>query len=658
MQAPRDQNFIPAVLLESSTNPGTVITAKGDELTGRLLVDIPGVVIGPAGAVSGNVALFDGATGKLIKDSGLFVDTTAKTLTLTSLSIRDTSATYDVTLAATSSTTISAGRKLTFDIVNADRTLKISGNATVSQDYSITGTPTFANIILSPTASSYKTVTGIDESGPAVFINRVITTEATGNEHGIIDYSDFSRSTKAYASYDCQTRLTGTNSYDHFVGFQNRGDMSSSGTLTNYYSFLSTPKNIGAGTITTLYHFTNNDSTYTPTATYNTEYGLYIKALRGTTKYGVYIASDQSFFGGSVGIGATPSYKLHVEAATPRVYVKDTGTGYSLLQLSNNTTSFYIGQEQAAGGAILTGSSAYAGVINVGGAYPLQLGTSGTIRMTMAATGQVSIPTRVTTGSVDRQLLIETGLDKAVASNLSSYLIGVQAQMTLCNIANTYTDSGYRRPFYLDASINDTNFAGTLAEQSCFAVDYGIYACSAGAGAKTITNAYGVLINPYYKAGTVTNGYGLYITAPVTGGTITNSWAIYSANAALSYFTGGISSLGMYSTTVGATNRDVYVDNTGVIGYVSSSIRYKENVKELDSSRIYDLNPVSYTYKSDKTKSEQYGLIVEEVEKVMPELVSYDKEGEPETVSYNKLIPLLLNEVKSLNERIKILENK
>lgn len=39
MEAPRDQNFIPTVLLESSTSPGVVFPAQGDQITGRLLVD-------------------------------------------------------------------------------------------------------------------------------------------------------------------------------------------------------------------------------------------------------------------------------------------------------------------------------------------------------------------------------------------------------------------------------------------------------------------------------------------------------------------------------------------------------------------------------------------------------------------------------------------
>lgn len=53
---------------------------------------------------------------------------------LTGLAIRDTSAAFDVTLAATSSTTLTGGRTLTFDLVNAARTLKLGANLTIATD--------------------------------------------------------------------------------------------------------------------------------------------------------------------------------------------------------------------------------------------------------------------------------------------------------------------------------------------------------------------------------------------------------------------------------------------------------------------------------------------------------------------------------------------
>lgn len=50
---------------------------------------------------------------------------------ITSLGIRDTSAAFDVTLAAVSSTTLTAGRTLTLDMVNAARSAKLQGNLDV-----------------------------------------------------------------------------------------------------------------------------------------------------------------------------------------------------------------------------------------------------------------------------------------------------------------------------------------------------------------------------------------------------------------------------------------------------------------------------------------------------------------------------------------------
>lgn len=51
-QAVIDQNYVKSLLLESSTNPGTPLTAKGNESTGRLLVDAAGGNVGTVTSVS------------------------------------------------------------------------------------------------------------------------------------------------------------------------------------------------------------------------------------------------------------------------------------------------------------------------------------------------------------------------------------------------------------------------------------------------------------------------------------------------------------------------------------------------------------------------------------------------------------------------------
>jgi hypothetical protein len=93
----------------------------------------------------------------------------------------------------------------------------------------------------------------------------------------------------------------------------------------------------------------------------------------------------------------------------------------------------------------------------------------------------------------------------------------------------------------------------------------------------------------------------------------------------------------------------VLIDGSGAMGTVASSRRFKENFRSLDthSAKIYDLNPVLFDYKAEYGSGKnQFGLIAEEVEAEIPELVVRNADGEIHTVAYHQLIPLLLNEIK------------
>jgi hypothetical protein len=89
----------------------------------------------------------------------------------------------------------------------------------------------------------------------------------------------------------------------------------------------------------------------------------------------------------------------------------------------------------------------------------------------------------------------------------------------------------------------------------------------------------------------------------------------------------------------------VVVNSAGQLGVVASSARYKMDIRDLTdaSSRLAQLRPVSYQYKTEPGVT-HFGLIAEEVDKVMPELVVRDAQNRPETVQYHELIPLLLKE--------------
>jgi hypothetical protein len=104
---------------------------------------------------------------------------------------------------------------------------------------------------------------------------------------------------------------------------------------------------------------------------------------------------------------------------------------------------------------------------------------------------------------------------------------------------------------------------------------------------------------------------------------------------------------GISGTTV-ASGAAVLVDSGGHLGTLTSSKRFKEEVRPMNktSEAIFSLEPVTFRYKKeiDPAGTSQFGLIAEEVAKVNPTLVLRDKEGKPYTVRYDAVNAMLLNE--------------
>jgi hypothetical protein len=97
-----------------------------------------------------------------------------------------------------------------------------------------------------------------------------------------------------------------------------------------------------------------------------------------------------------------------------------------------------------------------------------------------------------------------------------------------------------------------------------------------------------------------------------------------------------------------ASDRPVYVNSDNKIGTLASSRRYKEEIKPMDktSEALLSLKPVTFHYKQelDPHHVPMFGLIAEDVENVNPDLVTRNKKGEVETVRYDAVNAMLLNE--------------
>jgi len=108
--------------------------------------------------------------------------------------------------------------------------------------------------------------------------------------------------------------------------------------------------------------------------------------------------------------------------------------------------------------------------------------------------------------------------------------------------------------------------------------------------------------------------------------------------------------------TTGGGTANVFADGNGKLWKQTSSLRYKKNIRELsiDPQKFLQLEPVRFEWKT--TGGEDIGLIAEDVENVVPDLVIYDNEGRPDGVKYDKIAIYLLGVVKNLkseNEELK-----
>ncbi|WP_019539792.1 tail fiber domain-containing protein [Proteiniphilum acetatigenes] len=165
------------------------------------------------------------------------------------------------------------------------------------------------------------------------------------------------------------------------------------------------------------------------------------------------------------------------------------------------------------------------------------------------------------------------------------------------------------------------------------------------------------LASSNYIAATATNGY-LGFTVNGTESNLSNAPMVIHSSGNVRV---GLSGAG---ATVPTQALHVFgnVLATGELtAFTTSDARLKEDIKPIKSSLelINKLNPVSYKWNdkafelnSGKTKDTDYGLIAQEVEEILPEVVHNMYDGEYKGIDYIKLVPFLIGAIKELKEKI------
>jgi len=138
--------------------------------------------------------------------------------------------------------------------------------------------------------------------------------------------------------------------------------------------------------------------------------------------------------------------------------------------------------------------------------------------------------------------------------------------------------------------------------------------------------------------------------ASLSGGTTNNNHIVI-------YHSTGNVGIGTYS--VGSYK--LYVNGTAYStgGWQSSDLRFKKNIEMIDSpiDKIMNIKGVSFEWKTSEYKDRglpegrHYGVIAQEVEKVLPEIIKEGPDGE-KAVSYTELVPILTEAIKQQQKQI------
>lgn len=283
----------------------------------------------------------------------------------------------------------------------------------------------------------------------------------------------------------------------------------------------------------------------------------------------------------------------------------------------------------------LTFSNSATGLFSTA-ANTVSVGTNGVSRLTVRADGDLDLP-----GSIRKNgLLFLHNLGIAnTALGLNALINNTQVYNTAVGLAALSADTNGFQNTALGAIALQNNIGGT----------------------NNVAVGYSALLNN--TAGNSNTAIG-----PSAGLNTTGDFNIMIGNSGLSAdantirigdsnqnraFIAGIS--GKTTGLSGAVN--VMVDTNGQLGTVSSSRRFKEDISDMAdaSSGLLRLRPVTFRYKrpyEDGSKPLDYGLIAEEVAQVYPGLVVKTADGQVETVQYQKLTPMLLNEVQKQHDQI------
>lgn len=408
----------------------------------------------------------------------------------------------------------------------------------------------------------------------------------------------------------------------------------------------------------------------------------------GTNPSTLTVAADATINGIKVGKGAS-SVSTNTAVGLQALNANTTGTangsfGYAAMQLNttggaNNAFGYLSLQQNTTGSnntAIGNEALRYNTTASNNTAVGYRAAYSSTTATNVVAIGDNAFYTNTTGGQT-----VAIGTNALLSNTTGSYNVAVGQQALNSNTtASQNTAVGYQAGYTNTTGTNlvalgwkagytnngnyntfighEAGYSNTSGANNVFVGwEAGYYTTGSkntfiGGGASNASGGSGVLVTTG-SANTIIGNYngnqgGLDIRSASNNIVISDGDGtpyLFWKSASLTWFFGQLAS--------GAgTNALKWNTSTGAITYDTSSSRYKDNIR----NSIYGLNHVmqmrSAQFEYKDTGRSDVGLIAEELQPIIPELVGVNKEGQADSVSYDRIVSVLVKAIQELKESL------
>jgi Chaperone of endosialidase len=359
---------------------------------------------------------------------------------------------------------------------------------------------------------------------------------------------------------------------------------------------------------------------------------------------------------GNVGIGtSSPGAILDVQSSAPVIRnTATTGTNQVAIRQSNTGGYFYTGIDTSTG-SYLTGA-AYAGFHWMSGAYPMIFATNNSERMRINASGNVGIGTN----SPSTLLTVNGTVTATSYAGSGSSLTGI--------VTSNAAGSGI--------SVSGSTGAVTISNTGVTSITAGTsISVSGSTGGVTINNT-GVTsitgtasqITASASTGGVTLSLPSTINVNISGSaaSATSATTATTASTANALNTGNnyqVNSLGV-GTGASGTGGEIRATNN-ITAYYSDD-RLKTRLGGIQNALDKVSSLTGFYYEANETAQalgykpiREVGISAQDVQAILPEIVAPAPIDEKYlTVRYERLVPLLIEAIKELTDRVRELEAK